>query len=151
MSQKRFVYLPGLLKPISENEQMRKKLPPEERRDVFIRFRISQKEEAYLYEELGVIKGEGDLSEAIRVRLLSGEQPMIPIQNLRDIMSLQRDVKVELTRNGNNINQIAKRLNADMYGGSSDRKQIQTVLDTLQKLTLAVNEISTKLITLVRS
>lgn len=88
----------------TDRKRGRRKLPPEEIRDTTIKFRVNEKELAYLNELKS--KAGIELGHLIRQELLKSEP------RNKTLPKISNDALLELKKIGNNINQMAKILNS---------------------------------------
>lgn len=89
----------------TDRKRGRRKLPPDEIRDTTIKFRVNEKELAYLNE----LKNRAgiEMGHLIRQELLKSQPKKITIPTVNS------NALLALNRIGNNINQIAKKLNSE--------------------------------------
>ena len=103
-------------------------------RDQQINIRLTKKELEAIREHMGAA-GFISMSEYIRKMALNGFVIKVDLSAIREISSLLR-------YNGNNINQIAKRLN---MGRSVYREEIKDIQEQHMKICEMLNSINTKL------
>lgn len=89
----------------TDRKRGRRKLPSNEIRDTTIKFRVNEKELAYLNELKN--KAGIELGHLIRQELLKTQPKKITIPTVNN------EALLALKRIGNNINQISKKLNSD--------------------------------------
>lgn len=104
------------------------------KREIVIRFRVTPEERSMIEAKMAQL-GTSNMAAYLRKIAIDGYVVRLDLPELRELVSL-------LKRAGNNINQIAKRVNSINRFYSSDMDILKGYLD---KIWLAVNEILTRL------
>ena len=118
----------------TDRKRGRRKLPPEEIRDTTIKFRVNEKELDYLNDLKN--KAGIEMGHLIRQELLKSQPKKITIP------TINREALSALNRIGNNINQIAKKLNSeeDLKTLKDWRFTIKAISRSLSGLGSEINE-----------
>ena len=104
------------------------------KREIVIRFRVTPEERSMIEAKMAQL-GTSNMAAYLRKIAIDGYVVKLDLPELRDLVSL-------LKRAGNNINQIAKRVNGINRFYGSDMDILKGYLD---KIWLAVNEILMRL------
>ena len=100
------------------------------KREIVLRFRVTAEERGMIEEKMAQL-GTENMAAYLRKIAIDGYVVMLDLQELRDMVSLLR-------RSGNNLNQIAKRVNETSRIYAAD---IECLLENQEKLWSVAKEI----------